>query len=105
MARKSNTTTFGSLYNGKVNYIIMLLDKLDKPFSNKWVTYISYSPKQWRAKKGCKPYIFDSREVAEDTAFGITVNGCACAVVEIPDVYNGLFEGLKEDAIENEKTA
>ena len=51
------------------------------------VTHIDFANNSWKIEDDKDPYVFKSRTMAEDIAFGMIFNGVATYVVE---VYHGL---------------
>lgn len=67
------------------NYILMIWLKRSEPL--KVVTHLDFANSSWRAEDNKDPYVFKSRTMAEDIAFGMIANGIPTYVIE---VYHGL---------------
>ena len=52
----------------------------------RFVTELSYSPKQAKLEEGKSPMFFESKSCADDIAFGLLVNGYIAIVMELPEV-------------------
>ena len=52
----------------------------------RFVTEISYSPKEAKWEEGKSPMFFESKSCADDIAFGLLVNGYVAIVMELPEV-------------------
>lgn len=76
--------TFGSMSTAKVRYVIV---KLSTDNTLKFVTDVSYSPKEVYWNEGEKAMIFQDKKHAEDICFGLNANGYGTFVMEVPDYF------------------
>lgn len=51
----------------------------------RFVTEVSYSPKEAKWEAGKSPMFFESKSCADDIAFGLLVNGYVAIVMELPE--------------------
>ena len=86
--------TFGSMSTAKVRYVIV---KVQTDNTHKFVTDVSYSPKEVLWEDGKKAYFWESKVQAEDVCFGLNANGNGTFVMEIPDYFDDdNFQNVKE---------
>ena len=86
--------TFGTLCTAKVKYVIVRV-QLDNTL--KYVTDVSYSPKEVHWEDGKQAYFWTDRKQAEDICFGLNANGNGTFVMEIPDYFtDDTFKNVKE---------
>lgn len=79
----------------KMKYAIGIMWKANEII---WVTDISWSPKIFKWEKEKKPYLFENKNMANDTAFAMVVNGFNAFVVTIPDYFwDSIKNGTWED--------
>jgi hypothetical protein len=86
--------TFGTLCTAKVKYVIVRV-KMDNTL--KYVTDVSYSPKEVHWEDGKKAYFWESKVQAEDICLGLNANGYGTFVMEIPDYFDDdNFQNVKK---------
>ena len=76
--------TFGTMCTAKVRYTIV---KVQTDNTLKYVTDISYSPKEVHWEDGKQAYFWLDRKQAEDVCLGLNANGYGTFVMEIPDYF------------------
>lgn len=92
--------TFGSMCTAKIRYAII---KLNSDNTHKFVTEISFSPKEVKWEDGKKALLLD-KKYAEDVCLGLNANGYGCFVVEIPDYFDDEdFTNVKKEEENEEK--
>lgn len=91
MAKKA---TFGTMSTAKVRYTIV---KVQTDNTLKYVTDVSYSPKEVLWEEGKQAYFWLSKAQAEDVCFGLNANGYGTFVMEVPDYFEDEnFKNMKK---------